>query len=142
MNRNYRLKMFLTAAMAALAASGCVRRTMTITTEPPQALVFLNDQEVGRSEVNTDFLWYGDYEVVIRKEGYETLRTHWDVKPPWYQRVPFDFLAEVFWPGTVVDRRSRHFVLTEAKLPTSAELIERATELRREALQVRQKPSP
>ncbi len=140
MNANHRLKVFSTAAMATLAAGGCVRRTMTITTEPPQALVFLNDEEVGRSEVKTDFLWYGDYDVVIRMEGYETLHTHWDVKPPWYQRVPFDFFAEVFWPGTIVDARSHHFVLTEAQLPTSAELIERATELRQEALQVRQKP--
>ena len=53
-----------------MMSTGCVRRTIRITTEPPNALVFLNDQEIGRSEVATDFLWYGDYDVIIRKKGY------------------------------------------------------------------------
>ena len=86
----------LGAMIAALPAPGCVRRTVTITTEPPHAHVFLNEQEVGISEVTTDFLWYGDYEVTVRKEGYKTLQTNWPIKPPWYQIVPFDFFAECY----------------------------------------------
>jgi len=81
--------------IATLLTSSCVRRTITITTEPPNARVFLNDQEVGRSAVATDFLWYGDYGVTIRKEGYETLQTNWIVKPPWYQHFPLDSFTEV-----------------------------------------------
>ena len=107
---------------------------MTITTEPPNALVSLNDQEVGRSEVTTDFLWYGDYEVTVRKEGYQTLQTNWKIKPPWYQRVPIDFFAEVLWPGRIHDARSRHFVLAPATIPTPEEVIGRARETRELAL--------
>ena len=55
--------------------SGCVRRTITITTDPPQARVFLNDQEIGRSEVSTDVLWYGDYDVVIGARSAATQAT-------------------------------------------------------------------
>jgi hypothetical protein len=113
-----------------LVGAGCVRRTLTITTEPPQAVVYLNDQELGRSEVTTDFTWYGDYEVAIRREGYQTLQTHWKIKPPWYQIVPIDFFAEVLWPGMIHDRRSRHFVLEPARTPTAEEVIERAMETR------------
>lgn len=114
---------------------GCVRRTIIITTEPPKALVFLNDQELGRAQVSTDFLWYGDYDVVIRKPGYKTLKTHWQIKAPWYQRVPIDFFAEVLWPGHLHDVRTRHFVLAPAVLPTSQELLERAAATRAHAFQ-------
>lgn len=117
-----------------VAATGCVRRTIHITTEPPNALVVLNDQEVGRSEVSTDFLWYGDYDVVIRKEGYETLKTHWKIEPPWYQIIPIDFFAEVLWPGHLHDVHTNHFVLEPQELPTSEELAEHAVRLRHRAL--------
>lgn len=125
----------LLAGVALISSvSGCVRRTLTITTDPPQARVFLNDQEIGRSEVSTDFLWYGDYDVIIRKEGYQTLQTNWTIKPPWYQWIPFDFFTEVLWPGWIHDSRCEHYVLTPATTPTEGEVIERAESLREEAL--------
>ena len=114
--------------------TGCVRRTLTITTEPAQARVFLNDQEIGRSEVSTDFLWYGDYDVVIRKEGFETLHTNWKVDPPWYQWIPFDFFTEVLWPGWIHDQRRQHFVLAPAATPDDEEIIERAGTMREKTL--------
>jgi len=122
----------LVAVVVLATLAGCVRRTMTITTEPPQALVFLNDQEVGRSEVSTDFLWYGDYDVVIRMEGYKTLKTHWKIDPPWYQILPFDFFAEVLWPGRIHDQHFASFELEPQEYPASPELAQRAEELRRQ----------
>jgi len=122
--------------MIGAGLTGCVRRTLTITTAPPQALVYLNDQEVGRSELTTDFLWYGDYDVVIRKEGCKTLHTHLQLDPPWYQVVPLDFFAEVLWPRRVVDSHYAHFELVPWESPTHEELIERAEETRRAALQI------
>lgn len=113
-----------------VAGLGCVRRTIQLTTEPNNALVFLNDQEIGRSEVSTDFLWYGDYDVVIRKEGYKTLKTNWKLTRPWYQYVPFDFITEVLWAGRIHDVHVRHFELEEQQLPTEEELIERAEQTR------------
>lgn len=113
---------------------GCVRRTITISTEPPQARVYLNDREIGRSTVTTDFLWYGDYDVIIRKEGYKTLKTHWEIKPPWYQVLPIDFFAEVLWPGHLHDYHENHFVLEPAEIPTEEELLGRAMETRDRAL--------
>jgi hypothetical protein len=124
----------LLVVVTTLAASGCVRRTLRITTEPPNARVFLNDQEIGRSEVTTDFLWYGDYDVTLRKEGYETLHTNWTVKAPWYQWVPFDFFSEVLWPGHLHDQHARHFVLEPARTPSEEELVGRAVETRERAL--------
>lgn len=106
---------------------------MTITTEPRQALIYLNDQEIGRTNVSTDFLWYGDYDVIIRKEGYQTLHTHWEVEAPWYQWIPLDFFFEVLWPGWLHDHHEAHFVLEPWEKPDTQALLERAAELRREA---------
>ncbi|MGB2986129.1 MAG: PEGA domain-containing protein [Phycisphaerae bacterium] len=125
------------ALLVAVGLTGCVRRTIRITTEPPHALVFLNDQEIGRSEVTTNFLWYGDYDVIVRKKGYRTLHTHWEIKPPWYQILPIDFFAEVLWPGDIHDVHHSHFVLTPKEVPATDELIERAEEIRRRALDPR-----
>src|SRR5258706_9997592 len=62
------------ALLPALAlVAGCVERTMTIKSDPPGALVYLNDREIGRTPVTRDFTWYGDYQVEIRKDGYESV---------------------------------------------------------------------
>jgi hypothetical protein len=123
--------------LVVLTITACVRRTMTITTEPPNALVYLNDQEIGRSAVTTDFLWYGDYDVTIRQEGYQTLHTNWEVKPPWYQTVPIDFFVEVFWPEELHDAHSRHFELQPEEPTDTAALLGRAEETRQKAMDPR-----
>jgi PEGA domain len=75
---------------------GCgVQREMVFTSDPPNALVYLNGDEIGRTPVEHDFLWYGKYDVVVRKEGYVTARTTTNVEAPWWQWVPFDFFAEL-----------------------------------------------
>jgi len=129
---------FCPLAAMLLLPTGCVRRSMTITTEPQGALVYLNDEEVGRSDVTVDFLWYGDYDVVLRKEGYQTLATHWKIDAPWYQLAPLDFFAEILWPGHILDAHTNHFVLEPEQLPTVPELQERAFETRARALGIDQ----
>lgn len=126
--------LLLALLLSTFVSCGCVRRTITITTDPPNARVFLNEQDVGRSPVSTDFLWYGDYGVAIRAEGYETLLTNWKIAPPWYQVIPIDFFAEVLWPGQLHDRHDRHFVLKPAEHPDPQELLGRADELRGQTL--------
>lgn len=116
------------------AGIGCVRRTLTINTDPQGALVYLNDAEVGRTPVSVDFLWYGDYDVIVRKEGYATLQTDERINEPWYQIPPFDFFAEVLWPGRIHDQRSVSYVLEPAVAPDREELLQRAEALRDEAL--------
>lgn len=123
--------------LTASLPGGCVRRTMTITTDPPSARVYLNDREIGVSAVTTDFTWYGDYDVVIRKDGYETLHSNWKIDPPWYQWIPIDFFTEVLWPGEFHDVRSKNFVLVVATTPEIEELVERARATRKRALDPR-----
>src|SRR5688572_32912678 len=95
-------------ALALIAPIGCVRRSLTVTSDPPGALVHLNGQEFGRTPVTRDFTWYGTYDVDLRKEGYQTRQTRGKVIAPWWQWVPFDLAAELF---PLTDRRQLHYAL-------------------------------
>ena len=67
---------------------------MNITSNPTGAVVFLNDREMGRTPFKRQFLWYGTYDVVVRKEGYQTLKTTAAIEPPIWQWVPIDALTD------------------------------------------------
>ena len=109
---------------------GCVERMMTIESNPSGALVHMNDLEIGRTPVTRDFTWYGNYDVTVRKEGYQTLKTETNVKAPWWQWVPFDLFAEIL-PIPFKDRQSIAYTLEPATTqPATQSLIENATELR------------
>jgi hypothetical protein len=99
------------ATFTLLLAAGCVRRQMTIESDPPGALVYLNGQEAGRTPLERDFVLYGTYDVQVRREGYETLKTRQRVIAPWWQWPPFDLVAELF---PLTDRRSYTYKLSPA----------------------------
>jgi len=115
---------------AALLPTGCVERELTINTEPAGALVTLNDEQIGTSPVTVSFNWYGDYWVRASKEGYETLQTHRELKAPWHDWFPFDFFAQVLYPGRIVDSYEWSFELPPRQTPTREELLESADTLR------------
>ena len=97
MNRTNR---FAAAALVGVVAvAGCVERRLTVHSEPEGALVYLNNQEVGRTPMTHGFIWYGTYDVRLRQAGYETLKTQQSIVAPWWQWVPFDFFADIL-PAT------------------------------------------
>ena len=82
------------ALTIAAVLTGCVTRTLDVQSDPPGALVLLNDREVGRTPFRRDFTWYGPYDVVVRKDGYRSLKTTADVIAPFWQWVPFDAITD------------------------------------------------
>lgn len=124
---------FLTAVTALLA--GCVERTVRVQTDPPGALVTINDEEVGVSPVKFSFLWYGDYELILRRPGYRTMRTHFMLEAPWYQLPPADLVAETLVPWTIKDEHTLPTYTLQPEEPAQVgELVERATETRERAV--------
>lgn len=115
--------------------SGCVERYISITSEPSGAIVWLNDEEVGATPIRIAFTWYGDYEVVLRKDGYETLKTSHKADAPVYQWVGLDFVSECLLPITFVDEHVWEFSLDQKVQPSSEELVLRAQSLRTEAME-------
>ncbi len=115
-----------------LTLAGCVERKLTINTRPPQALVILNDEEIGTSPVTVSFQWYGDYNVRVSKAGYETLITHRKLDAPLHDKFPWDFFAQILNPKRIVDEYEWTFELEPLKQPARDKLIQAAEELKSE----------
>jgi len=132
MSRNKSL-VFLCILLAGLFGfCGCVERKLTINTNPSGAVVLLNDEEIGTTPVTVPFNWYGDYNVTVRKPGYETLQTHKKLSSPWYDYFPFDFFAEILYPGRIIDNYEWSFDLAPQKEIDRNELIRAAEKLKTE----------
>ena len=119
-----------TAGAIALVATltGCVERRLFITSDPPGALVHLNDVEVGRTPLEVDFVYFGTYDVRVEKQGYEPLLTSAKVAPKFHDLPGPDLIAEA-WPGRFRTHKSWHFTLEEAETDPDA-LMARAAALR------------
>lgn len=116
------------AVLNVLALGGCLERTMHITSDPPGALVILNDVEVGRTPVEVDFEWYGTYDVRLSLPGHEPLVTSAEAKAPAHELPGLDLVALVL-PVRFKNDVRWHFTLTPAPDdPDGA--IERGRELR------------
>ena len=126
MNRRW----IATLAVAAAALGGCVEREMKITSEPAGALVYVSDREVGRTPLSLPFTWYGDYDVLIRMDGYKTLRANANITPPWYEVPPLDLFSHMA-PWTYRDQRFLHYKLEKQEELTDEQLIKQAEEMKR-----------
>lgn len=122
---------------------GCVERVVRIETRPPGAQVVVNDEEVGVSPVKFYFTWYGDYDLVFRKEGYQTMKTHHRIDAPWYQWPPIDMVSETLVHAMIRDERTLPtFALQPEVPPDFGTVVERAVELRDRALFEGDEPVP
>lgn len=128
MSQRCLLARFGLCLVASLLLGGCVERELTINTSPQGALVTLNDEEIGISPTTVNFQWYGDYNVRISKEDYETLNTHRELKGPWYDGFPFDFFAQIVNPNRIVDSYEWTFELSPKRQISREELIRNAQE--------------
>lgn len=119
------------AALAAAAAlPGCTRRTIEVTSTPPGAVVWLNDQQVGRTPVAVDFTHFGNYDVRLKLDGYEPISTNRRAAAPLHEVPPIDLPASAL---PIHHRVVWHFDLVAATPPAPAALIDRAAALRRQA---------
>ena len=82
-----------------LVNSGCLRRRMTIRTNPPGAQVYVDRQYIGLSPISSSFTYYGTRHIEVIANGYRTEKVLRNLNPPWYQLPPLDFISETLWPG-------------------------------------------
>jgi len=125
----------VTLAAACLVITGCygqVQRTITIESEPPGAVLWLNDNEVGRTPCTVPFTWYGTYGIRLEYPGYEPLVTTAGVRAPWWEWIPLDLASETVAPGVHEDAHAFRFALKKAEPADPNSLRERAEALRRE----------
>ncbi len=112
-----------------LGAAG-VERRLTIHTQPPGALVKVDDNEIGISPVSASFIYYGTRKIQIIKPGYETMTVLQPIRPPWYQWPGLDFFSEHVIPGERRDVRVLTYPLQPKVAVPTDQLLGRAEALR------------
>jgi hypothetical protein len=122
-------RMGIVVAVACVTVlGGCVERRLAITSEPTGARVWVNDREVGQTPCEVEFMWFGVYDVRLKKAGFEPLVTTAEAKAPLHEQPGLDAVAMAI-PGRDVTRIAWHFVM-EPSAGRADGLVDRARGLR------------
>lgn len=108
---NKRALLVISLVVSLALTSGCVKRNLHIGSSPPGATVFMNGDKLGTTPLDFDFMHYAVHEVELRKEGYETLISLENLKPPLHLWPPFEFFCEII-PRDFWDRKELYYTLT------------------------------
>lgn len=118
------------ALILSVGSTGCVRRRLTVRSDPPGALVYVDDQEIGVTPVSTSFIHYGTRKIQLVQDGHETVTQLHTIKRPWYQYPIIDFFSENVYPREIRDEREIQFQMTPQRLTNIPRLVERAEDMR------------
>ena len=130
MNDRLRLSTQMLLVSVLAGSAGCVRRTIEITSTPPEALVWVNSREVGRTPLSFEFTYDGVYDVRLQREGGNPLATSASTDPPIWDLPGPDFFAEIA-PFPITRTVRWHFELEPEESDPQARLA-RANQLRSE----------
>lgn len=128
-----RTALSLGLALLMLAAPACVRRTIAITSTPSEALVYVNEREVGRTPCEVDFLFYGEYDVRLKLDGYESIVGSGTASAPFWDFIGADLVSEIA-PLNLESRVEWHFTFVPAD-GSFPSLFERARSMRTAVLE-------
>jgi hypothetical protein len=120
----------LLGLMLCACQSGCVQRRMMVRSNPPGALVYVDDYEVGTTPCAVNFTYYGTRKIRLVKDGCETLTVMQSIPAPWYEYPVVDFVSENLVPGEIRDHRFLDYQLRQQAIVPNEQLIARAEQLR------------
>ncbi len=127
---HFRFHTLLLVAFAFVCHTGCVQRRLTIRSNPPGAMVYVDDQPIGNSPVSTPFTYYGTRKIRLEKDGFETVKVEQNFNPPWYEIPPLDFFSENLGMTERRDERVVDFQLYPQAIVPTDRLRARAEQLR------------
>jgi hypothetical protein len=131
----FRLLLGLLLVSFVFASTGCVRRRLTVRSNPPGAQVFIDDVEIGTTPCSTAFTYYGTRKITVIKDGFETTTVYERMNPVWYEIPPLDFVSETVWPGELRDERAVDIALVPQQIVPPEQLRARGEQLRASARQ-------
>lgn len=126
----------LLVLLAIVSATGCVRRRLTVRSNPAGAVVHIDNQRIGTTPCAVDYVYYGTREVRMSLPGYETLTVNQPLPAPWYQWPGIDFISENLVPARIEDARTVSFNLQPARIEPAEQIIARGEDLRRQVTPV------
>jgi len=103
---------------------------MLIRTNPPGAVVSVDNQVIGTTPAATSFVYYGPREIRVEKDGFRTETIKKRINPPWYEFPGLDFISETLYPGEIRDERIIDVQLVPQTLEASENVLQRADSLR------------
>ena len=130
-SRNILLVAVLAACVTVM--TGCLHRRIRIVTDPPGALVHLNDVQIGLTPVEVDFTYFGVYDVRVNKRGYEPISTSEKAKAPIYEWPGLDLIAEII-PVDITTEIEWSYTLTPIDNDIDG-VLERARQMRDDLVQ-------
>lgn len=122
-------KLSIVLAIILAFSPGCLRKTLSVRTEPPGAEIYIDGVEVGQSPVtNIPFSFYGNREIMAVHPDYAVQKKLAHIRTPWYAHFPLDIFTELILPFNFED--NRYFVMELKRAPKiePAELVARAEE--------------
>jgi len=133
LHRNRHLLAALLLLPGIVLLCGCVERRYTVRSDPPGAMVIVNDEAIGPAPASHSFYHYGDREVTLLLDGFQTRTFIQPINAPWYDNYLTEFFTENLVPWTIRDEREFTYQLTPAQSPTAEVLSNRAEALRSES---------
>jgi hypothetical protein len=131
---NVRLIWLLIAALP--LSAGCIERRFVVESDPPGALVLVNGRPLASTPADGHFIYYGNYTFTLTKDGYETLTVDQNIRAPWYQIPPLDFISENLYPGKLEDVRRFRYALQPSAQVNTQQLLLQAEALRGRGQQI------
>jgi hypothetical protein len=123
-----------------LGLVGCVERRMLIVSDPPGATAIVNGQNIGPTPASIPFTYYGKYDVMLVRDGYQPKTYSAKLYRPWFEFFPIDFFAENLWPGHLQDDRTLQFTLEPQTQPRTEDVMSSADHLRKRAATIQSNP--
>ena len=81
------------------------RRILAVESVPPGALVRFDEEVIGRTPLEHEFVHYGKRRLTLYLPGHHTWSQRIDLDPPLRARFPLDVLFELVLPLGLTDRR-------------------------------------
>lgn len=97
-------------AFSLVFLGGCIKRNLHIKSDPPGATAYFNEEEIGETPVDHDFMWYTYHRIRLMKDGYEPVGETVLIKSPSILWIPFDLIFDML-PCDLWDRRELSYTL-------------------------------
>lgn len=111
-------------------SEGCVRRRITVRSDPPGAVAYLDNVELGKTPISRHFDFYGKRELRLVKDGYETHTELVALPAPWYEWPGIDFVSEIIVPGVITNQHYFDVRMRSQQMIPPDDLIMQAEQLR------------
>ena len=85
MVRRFTASLFATSPCSAWPRAASSGASRAESNPPGSAYVSVNNVPYGPTPVDIPFLFYGEYEIELKKDGFQTMRTKEEIRTPWYQ---------------------------------------------------------